>query len=219
MCKTEPRRWTDLFQPRIMLPVAVAIAALAAGPFVRSPLLLGVLGFVGLLALTLALFPAIKQVEFGLPSGLRITADLTRREEELARTFEIQKPIFEECASLLCDDPEVGKRLMETAIAQATLKWRGPVHQSIQIFTLCWFVHSLMAHSRLTLTGRPAAGPNPLSQLTQVQRVAAVLSAFADVGIDDLSDMLGLTPSQVQAELRVADGVLAPIAYARGADR
>jgi hypothetical protein len=199
MCKTEPRRWTDLFQPRIMLPVAVAIAAVAAGPFVHSPLLLGVLGFVGLLALTLALFPAIKQVEFGLPSGLRITADLTRREEELARTFEIQKPIFEECASLLT--------------------WRGPVHQSIQIFTLCWFVHALMAHSRLTLTGRPAAGPNPLSQLTQVQRVAAVLSAFADVGIDDLSDMLGLTPSQVQAELRVADGVLAPIAYARGLDR
>lgn len=219
MCKTEPRRWTDLFQPRIMLPVAVAIAATAAGPFVRSPMLLGVLAFVGLVALTLALFPAIKQVEFGLPSGLRITADLTRREEELARTFEVQRPIFEECASLLCDDPEVGKRLMETAIAQATLKWRGPVHQSIQTFTLCWFVHALMAHSRLTLTGQPGAGLNPLSRLTQVQRVAAVLSAFAEVGIEDLSDMLGLTPSQVQTELRIADGVLAPIAHSQGPGR
>lgn len=219
MCKTEPRRWTDLCQPRIMLPVAVAISAAAAGPFVRSPMLLGVLAVVGLVALTLALFPAIKQVEFGLPSGLRITADLTRREEELARTFEVQRPIFEECASLLCDDPEVGKRLMETAIAQATLKWRGPVHQSIQTFTLCWFVHALMAHSRLTLTGQPGTGPNPLSRLTQVQRVAAVLSAFAEVGIDDLSDMLGLTPSQVQTELLIADGVLVPIAHLQGRGR
>ncbi len=219
MCKTEPRRWTDLFQPRIMLPVAAAISAAAAGPFVRSPMLLGVLAVVGLVALTLALFPAIKQVEFGLPSGLRITADLTRREEELARTFEVQRPIFEECASLLCDDPEVGKRLMETAIAQATLKWRGPVHQSIQTFTLCWFVHALMAHSRLTLTGQPGAGPNPLSRLTQVQRVAVVLSAFAEVGIDDLSDMLGLTPSQVQTELHVADGILTPLAQSQGPGR
>lgn len=219
MCKTEPRRWTDLFQPRIMLPIAVAISAAATGPFVHSPMLLGVLAIVGLVALTLALCPAIKQVEFGLPSGLRITADLTKREEELARTFEVQKPIFEECASLLCDDPKLGKRLMETAIAQATLKWRGPVHQSIQTFTLCWFVHALMAHSRLTMTGQPGSGPNPLSQLTQVQRVAAVLSAFAEVGIDDLSDMLGLTPAEVQTELRVVDGVLAPIAHSRGAGR
>lgn len=202
-----------------MLPVAVAISAAATGPFVHSPMLLGVLAIVGLVALTLALCPAIKQVEFGLPSGLRITADLTKREEELERTFEVQKPIFEECASLLCDDPELGKRLMETAIAQATLKWRGPVHQSIQTFTLCWFVHALMAHFRLTMTGQPGAGPNPLSQLTQVQRVAAVLSAFAEVGIDDLSDMLGLTPSEVQTELRVVDGVLAPIAHSRGAGR
>ncbi|ORB60382.1 hypothetical protein BST43_02205 [Mycobacteroides saopaulense] len=219
MCKTEPRRWTDLLQPRIMLPVAVAIAAAAVGPFVRSPMLLGVLAFVGLLALTLALFPAIKQVEFGLPSGLRITADLTRREEEMSQTFEVQKPIFEECASLLCDDPELARRLMETAIAQATLKWRGPVHPSIQTFTLCWFVHALIAHSRLTMTGQPSSGPNPLSRLTQVQRVATVLSAFAEVGIDDLADMLGLTPAQVQDELRAADGVLAPTAYSQGPGR
>ena len=89
-------------------------------------------------------------------------------------------------------------------MARATLDWRGPIDRGeIRIYVLCWFVRRLMAHRRLTGMDQPAptGENNALSELTTIQRVVVVLTELAEVPIEELADMVGLSPAEAQAEL------------------
>jgi hypothetical protein len=162
------------------------------------------------LLLAAVVLPAVSQVEFGIPSGFKITALARDREEKLRQVFERQRPDLETCAKFLCDDPKTAGELLTAAMARATLDWRGPIDPEIRIYVLCWFVHRLTAHNLLAGMEQPAtAGDHPLSELTTIQRVVVVLtSKLADVPIEEVADMVGLSPAQAQAELSRAEKVL-----------
>jgi DNA-directed RNA polymerase specialized sigma24 family protein len=165
----------------------------------------------GLAVLTAAVvMPAVSQVEFGIPSGVKVTAGVRDREAKLRQVFEEQRPDLEVCAKLLCDDATTANELLTAAMARATLDWRGPIDREIRTYVLCWFVRRLMAHSRLTGTEPPAAKAAniPLSELTMNQRVVVVLSEFTEVPIDELAEMLGLTSAEAQAELSRGEKLL-----------
>ncbi len=61
------------------------------------------------------------------PAGVKITAGLRDRQEELRQAFEQHKGELQLCTQLLCNDPGVAARLLETAWARVAAKWRGPV--------------------------------------------------------------------------------------------
>ena len=148
---------------------------------------LTLIGLGAALLLAAVVLPAITQVEYGFPSGVKVVAARRDREENLRRVFADQRPDLELCAKLLCDDPATASELLTAAIARATLGWRGPVDAQIRVYVLCWFVHRLMAHSRLA-AAQPSAttdGANRLLvELTQIQRVlyGVVLAVLPSLG-------------------------------------
>jgi DNA-directed RNA polymerase specialized sigma24 family protein len=162
--------------------------------------------------LAAVIMPAISQVEFGIPSVFKVTAGIQDRVEKLRQVFEEQRPDLEACARLMCDDPATANELLTAAMARATADWRGPIDseiREIRTYVLCWFVHRLMAHRRLAGMEQPAttAVKNPVSELTTIQRVVVVLTEF-DVPIEELADMVGLSPAEAQAELSRGEKVL-----------
>jgi hypothetical protein len=157
----------------------------------------------GGVVLLVVLVPAVSQVEFGMPSGIKVTAGVRDREEKLRQVFEAQRPDLATCAKFLCDDATANE-LLTAAMARATLDWRGPIDRGeIRIYVLCWFVRRLMAHSRLAGMEQPAptGEKNALSELTTIQRVVVVLTELAEVPIDELAEMVRLSPAEARAEL------------------
>jgi DNA-directed RNA polymerase specialized sigma24 family protein len=195
----------------VLLCVA-ALALIVVGIFFPKPSTIGItlIGLGAALLLAAVVMPAVSQVEFGIPSGVKVTAAVRDRPEKLRQVFEEQRPDLEACAKLLCDDPATANELLTAAMARTTLDWRGPIDREIRIYVLCWFVHRLLAHSRLAGLEQPAtmAANTPLSELTTIQRVIVVLTEFADVPIQELADMVGLSLAEAQAELSRGEKVL-----------
>ncbi|MFE7629037.1 hypothetical protein [Kocuria sp. NPDC057446] len=71
-------------------------------------------------------FPAIREVECGFPSGVKISAALRDREEELGKAFDSQKGDLELYAQLLCEDLSLSAELLEASWAKTAATWRGP---------------------------------------------------------------------------------------------
>jgi hypothetical protein len=212
VCKPSPRQWREFLSPRRVMLCVAAVALIIAGIFPKnSSIGITLIGLGAVVLLTAVVMPAVSQVEFGIPSGVKVTAAVRDREQKLRQLFEDQRPDLEACARLLCDDTETANQLLTAAMARATLDWRGPINPEIRIYVLCWFVHRLMAHSRLSgMEGRPATPDptTPLSKLTTIQRVVVVLTEFAEVPIEELADMVGLSPAEVQDELMCGESVL-----------
>jgi hypothetical protein len=213
MCEAPARQWREFVRPQRLLLAVAALALMAAGIFVANgAIATTIIGLGAVLLLGTFLMPAISQVEWGIPSGVKVVAALQNREENLRRVFENQRPDFELCAKLLCDDPATADELLGAALARATLGWRGPVGPEIRIYVLCWFVHRLMAHSRLVAAQEPSvtAGKNTLlSGLSLSQRIVVVLNEIADLNAEQIAPMVGLSPAQVQDQLTDAKTVLA----------
>jgi hypothetical protein len=201
---------------------AAALAFLIAGTLIdNSAVAIALIVLAAALLLSAVLMPAISRVEYGFPSVLKITADIRDRAEVLRRIFEEQRPEYEECAKLLCDDPTTANDLLTAALAQAAAGWRGPVRRDIRIYVLCWFVHRLMARSRLAWMPKQitAESGNPLSLLTQQQRILLVLNQSAEVPVDEIAAMIDLPPAEAAAELRKATTILADAASEGGSTR
>jgi DNA-directed RNA polymerase specialized sigma24 family protein len=205
-----------------VLQGVAALSLLVVGIFfpptevVSGGVALIVLGVVVLLAVVGS---AISQVEFGIPSVFKVTAAVRDRQEKLRQVFEEQRPDLAACAKLLCDDPATANELLTAAMARATLDWRGPIDRGeIRTYVLCWFVHRLMAHSRLAGMEQPAttAATIQLSDLPTIQRVVVVLTLFAEVPIEELAEMVGLSPAEAQAELSRGETILTDDARRRG---
>lgn len=218
VCEPPPRQWREFLSPRRVLLCVAALSLLVAGicfPIFSPPEIsnIGGITLIGLGAAVLlvaVVVPAVSQVEFGIPSGVKVTAAVRDREEKLRQVFEEQRPDLEACAKLLCDDSATANELLTAAMARATLDWRGPVNREVRIYVLCWFVRRLMAHTRLAGAKHraPMAADSPLSELTMTQRVVVVLTEFAEVPIEELAEMVGVSPAEAQAELSRSQKIL-----------
>lgn len=223
MCEAPPRNWRHVLRPQQILLGVGGLGIMAIGTFNldNSAASITLISLAGFLLLGAVFMPAITQVEFGIPSGLKIAAGLKGREESMRRAFEEQRPDLAQCASLLCDDPSTASDLLTAAMARATLGWRGPVDREIRVYVLCWFVHRLMAHARLVGPPPPqqAARRTNVSDLTLVQRILLVLNEFADIPVDQIGPMVGLSAAEAAAELRRAQDALLRAAGNGGARR
>jgi hypothetical protein len=210
VCEPPPRQWRESLSPRRILLCVAALALLVAGIFLRnSDIGRTLIGLGAAVLLVAVIMPTVSQVEFGIPSVFKATAAIRNREEKFRTVFEAQGPDLEFCANLLCDDPATApataKDLLTTAMARATSEWRGPIDgeiREIRTYVLCLFVHRLMARRRLAGMEHPAttAVKNPVSELTTIQRFVVVLTEY-DVPIEEVADMVGLSPAEAQAEL------------------
>ena len=90
---------------RVVLCV-VALSLIVAGIFLKySDIGKTLIGLGAGVLLAAVVVPAVSRVEFGFPSGVKVTAAVPHREEKLRQVFEQQRPDLEECAKLLCDYP------------------------------------------------------------------------------------------------------------------
>jgi hypothetical protein len=180
-----------------------ALALIVVGIFPKPPNIgLALIGCGAVVLLVAVVMPTVSQVEFGFTSGLKVVGPVRDRAEELGKVFEEQRPVLEGCAKRMCDDPATAKELLTGAMARATGDWRGPTdREMIRTYVLCWFVHDLVADTRLAGMEQPAttAAKIPVSEL--IQRVIRVLGGFGAVPVEELADMVGLSSAEVQAEL------------------
>jgi hypothetical protein len=222
MCEAPPRPWRDFIRPwRVSLMVgsgALIVVGIATSTHLTGLTLIG-LGC--LVVVTAGLMPAISQLEYGIPSVFKVVVAVANRAEELNREFSEQRPQLQLTANLLCDDPALANDLLSAAIAEATKRWRGPVSAATDVYALCWFVHRLKAHCLLTgsppLETVPAAN-QVLAALTQTQRIVMVLKVYADLSVEDIAEMVNLSPVEVDAQITEAQAAL-DAAGARGGDR
>jgi hypothetical protein len=157
VCEPPPRQWREFLSPGRILLGVTALLLMVAGIFFPilfpKPSAIGIT-LIGCAAVLLAavIMPGVSQVEFGVPAGVKVISAVRDRGEKLRQVFEDQRPDFEVCAKLLCDDPAIANELLTAAMGRATSDWRGPIDREvreIRTYVLCLFVHRLMAYSRL----------------------------------------------------------------------
>jgi hypothetical protein len=211
VCKPPPRQWRKFLSARQVLLGVAAVSLYVAGIFLKnSPIGITLIGAGTVVLLLAVLLPGITQVEGG--TGFKITAAVRGSAEKLRSVFEEQRPDLELCAHYLCDDDATVSKLLTAAMARARTDWHGAIDSQkgeIRTYVLCWFVHKLMAESEFA-GEQPATTPanNRLSELTTIQRVVLVLtSKAADVPIDEVADMVDLSPAEARAQLGRAEKV------------
>lgn len=220
MCEVPPRSLRAALSPARVVLAIIGIAVIIAG-------LLEVLGPEGppkavILGLGLAIlvltvvFPAIKEVECGFPSGVKISAALRDREEELGKAFQSQKGDLELYAQLLCEDPSLSAELLEAAWAKTAATWRGPVTPELRLYVLCLFVHLLGSHRRWVTPAamnRPPgdsepATTTPLNALSLEERIVVVLREFVDLPTTQIAALTDRPIAAVRQDLETARAVL-----------
>ncbi|MHA7273764.1 hypothetical protein ACX80Z_10065 [Arthrobacter sp. TMT4-20] len=158
------------------------------------------------LLVTEVILPAVKEVEFGLPSGDRMATAVSSREEALRDEFDRQRGDLELCAQLLCDDPVIALRLLEAAWAKAAAVWKGPVTPDIRTFVICQLVDLVDLH--LHNAGRiraPSAGGSLLTALDGPERTAMVLRDFAGLSPTQIAVITNRSVDRVRADLRTGN--------------
>lgn len=216
VCAAPPRRLKDAFSPVRVAAVLLAVAAVVVGMQGKSlpsalVVLLGIA--VGVLVF---LFPAIQQVEFGFPSGVKVATALRNREEELRQAFESSRADMELCAQLLCDDPGLASRLLEASWAKTVSTWRGPVTPELRSYILCLFVRLLTSHTRWAgrraeppvTSGTGSGAPLPLAGLALRPRIVVVLHEFADMPLAQIAKLTDRPVAEVRHDMLAAQRYL-----------
>lgn len=213
MCELPKRRFLPSLNPlRVFLAVlSVAVVAVA---WVFPGLLAAIPVGAGLLTLVAAvLLPAVKEIEFGLSPGFKLSPAIKDREAELRTVFERQKGDMEYCAHLLCDDPDAARRLLEAAWSQAAASWRGPVTPQLRVYALCVLVGLIRKHDIwVQRRGRPSGkkrrpGVGLLAGLPLDVRVVVVLHEFANLTFAEIAGMTGRTTAEVTRAMRSAQAL------------
>lgn len=231
MCELPKRRLRSFFSPARLVLGLLALGAVAAGvmlpnvlpnpPFgdgLQKAVLIGA----GLLTLVTAVFmPAVREVELGLSPSVKLSSAIKDREAEFLSVFERQKGDMEYCAHLLCEDPELARRLLVAAWSQSTLAWKGPITPQLRVYTLCVFVHMLQSHEHWARPAAPKARPkkapaSPLAALPIGERVTVVLHEFANLTIAEIAGMTDQETTKVAASLSHAEATVASLALNQG---
>ncbi|MCG2624339.1 hypothetical protein LVY72_20825 [Arthrobacter sp. I2-34] len=185
-----------------------ALAVIVAGWMLSDGLGLLLTGLgIGVFVLAV-LIPAIREVEFGLPPGTKVSAALQDRREELQMAFESQQEDLERCAHLLCTDPAKASDMVERAWERAAAAWRGPVTPEILTYTLCLLVRFIGSPDRLedykeAITDDPARAPvlSTLAALDPTARTVVVLHEVANLSVGQIARITDSPSAQVVAAL------------------
>lgn len=209
MCEVPRRSWRRALHPwRIALGV-LGLACVVVGALLPRAVGLVVVALGVALLVAAVLGPVIRQVEFGFPSGVKVSTAMRDREDELRRVFEGQSGELEMCAQLLLDDPATAKRLLEAAWSRTTSTWRGPATPEIRIYVLCTLVQLAMAELRWTRGKQSSpAQPlptTPLSTLTFSERVVVVLRDFAQLSNSQIAQITERALEDVERDWRHAE--------------
>lgn len=215
MHEIPPRRLRASLQFARSMLVVLLLALIVVGELTR-----GVTGIVliGLGAVTLlgaVVFPVLREVEFGFPIGVTVTAALHDRERELTTEFLSQRGDLGLYSQLMCDDPAFATRLLESAWARTTAVWRGPVTPGLRTYVLGEFIQLLTTHSRWKRFASPAAGTSSpvaqtaLSALPVAVRIVVVLGEFADLPLAQIASLTARPLAEVVSDLRRAYALLA----------
>lgn len=212
MCEVPPRRLrSGLTATRILLAVT-AVTIVVVGMQVEDFPGLLVVGLGLAVLLTAVLFPIIRQIECGFPSGVKITAALQNREDDLRKAFETQKGDLGVFTQLLCDDPALAAQLLEAAWSRTAATWRGPVtSQELRLYVLCLYVHLLDKHRRLTGPGdaETTSSAGPLAALAPTERTVVVLREFMELPVAQIAALTERPTADVVQDLRAAQAALA----------
>lgn len=226
MCEAPARQWREFLRPQRVLLGVTGAALIAVGYFMyfthNSAIGVPIAGLGGAVLMACFFLPALSQVEYGFPFSLKVTAALRSREADLRKAFEDQRPDFELCAKLLCDDAATAQELLTAGLARATLGWRGPVGPQLRVYALCWFVHRLIAHHRLVAAPQPTTTADTygvLSKMTLSRRIIVVLNEIADLDVEQIALIVERPPSEVQDELSNAKRALAMGVQGNGDNR
>lgn len=224
MCDVPRRNWRNAFHPKRLIIALVALAVMVGGW--QIPNAFGLIPVaLGAAALLMAiLLPAVHDVEFGFPSGVKVSAALQNRQEQLRAAFEEQKADLALCANLICDDPATATQLLEAAWAKTSADWRGPVTAGIRSYTLCVFVHRFISHTQwahpqqqVSAQGSQAAPLlSPLAALDPTERVIVVLHEFGELSLAEIAGVTGSPLAQVMDSLAHAEASVARL-HADGA--
>ncbi len=198
MCELPKRRFLSSLNPLRLVLAVLALAVVAAGwllPELVSAIPIGA----GLLTLVAAvLLPAVKEIEFGLSPGFKLSPALKDREAELRSVFELQRGDMEYCAHLLCPDPETARRLLQAAWSQAAAAWRGPLTPQLRVYTLCVLIRLIRKDEIWRGSGR---GPLPegglLASLALEERIVVVLHEFANLTFAEIAGLTDRTTAEV----------------------
>jgi len=219
MCEVPRRSWRRALHPwRIVLGV-LALACVVVGALLPRAVGLVVVGLGVALLVTAVLGPVIRQVEFGFPSGVKVSTAMRDREDELRRVFEGQSGELEMCAQLLLDDQTTAKRLLEAAWSRTTSTWRGPATPEIRIYVLCTLVQLAIAELRWTRAqSSPAQAQTttPLATLTFSERVVVVLRDFARLGNSQIAQITERPLEDVERDWRHAELAVAESGHVGG---
>lgn len=210
MCDAPKRSWAGAFQPPRLILGLAASTTVAAGAIVEAAIGSVLIGLGAVLLLAAVVLPTIREVEFGFPSGVKVVAAVQSREEELRQAFRAQKGDLELSTQLLCDEPVLAARLLESAWSKAATGWRGPVTPDLRIYVLCLFVHLLTAETRWGQAQLKVGTGNEslLSSLSLNERIAVVLLEFANLSPAEIARLTGRSPAQLEADLHTAEVVL-----------
>lgn len=171
---------------------------------------LGLIGLGAALLLAAVILPTVREVEFGLPVGVKVTTAVRGREEEFREAFESHKGDLELYSQLLCGQQEVAAQLLEAAWARTVTVWRGPVTTDVQNYVLCVLVQLVKAQEKWGIRGEEkVVGAIALNALPLDRRVAIVLHEFAGLPFARIGALTGRSVDSVEADVRLAEEALA----------
>lgn len=208
MCEVRPRQWRDSLRPSRVALAFTATACVVAGARVASAFGIGLLGVGAALALAVVLLPVIREVEFGLPVGVKITTAVRGRHEALKDAFDAEVGELHLYSLLLLGEPATAAMLLEAAMARTASAWRGPVTPDVRDYIICVLVQLVSAQERWR-EAAPESGAQGLMALPLQLRVAVVLHEFATLPIARIGEMTGRSPELVHSDLRTAEAWLA----------
>lgn len=213
VCDVPKRNWSSVLQPKRLIAFVAALVLIVAGWVIPTPFGLIPMGL-GVAVLLLAiLLPSVHDIEFGFPSGVKVSATLKDREEKLRAVFERQKGDLELCANLICDDPATAAMLLEAAWVKTSSDWRGPITSGIRTYTLCIFVDRFISHmkwaqpqQRIDRQSKEVVpSSSPLATLSPHERVVVVLHEFASLSLAEIASLTGSPLAQVVESLQHAE--------------
>lgn len=228
-CEVPPRRWRAALSPARVVLAVIGVVTIVVGmawgndeELYTAPVCVG-LGLA--IVVITVLFPVIREVECGFPSGVKISAGLRSREEELGAAFTSHRGDLELYAHLLCGDPVLAEDLLEAAWAKTAATWRGPVTPELRLYVLCVFVQLLSSHQRWIGPGTEVPPPGadkptrttPLDALTFHARVAVVLREFAGLPRVQIAALTGRSVAEVSQDLLAAQAALDDLGARGGA--